>query len=80
MKFINFLKSKLIFHILLFLNVCKQTFHRSHLDISQKVKSILNIKSTTYYFHMKTKVLVDFQICISVPSKLLLVFAKGLYH
>ena len=29
--------------------------------------SILNVKSSTYYFHMKTKILADFQICISVP-------------
>ena len=26
-----------------------------------------NVKSSTYYFHMKTKILKDFQICISVP-------------
>ena len=38
MKFINFLKSRLIFNILLFLNVCKQTFHRSHMDISESKK------------------------------------------
>ena len=25
------------------------------------------MKSLTYYFHIKTKVLADFQICISVP-------------
>ena len=29
--------------------------------------SILNVRSSTYYFHMKTKILADFQICISVP-------------
>ena len=28
------------------------------------------MKSSTYYFHVKTKILVDFQICISVPLKL----------
>ena len=27
------------------------------------------MKSSTHYFHMKTKILPDFQICISVPSK-----------
>ena len=26
-----------------------------------------NVKFSTYYFHMKTKILADFQICISVP-------------
>ena len=25
------------------------------------------MKSSTYYFHMKAKILADFQICISVP-------------
>ena len=25
------------------------------------------MKSSTYYFHMKTKILADFQICISIP-------------
>ena len=38
----------------------------SHVCISQKVKAVLmwNLK---HYFHMKTKILADFQICISVP-------------
>ena len=27
------------------------------------------MKSSTYYFHLKTKILTDFQICISVPLK-----------
>ena len=25
------------------------------------------MKSSTYYFHVKRKILADFQICISVP-------------
>ena len=32
-----------------------------------KSKMCFNVKSSTYYFHMKTKILADFQICISVP-------------
>ena len=51
----------------MFLNVYKQTFHISYMCISQKVKSCFNVKSSTYYFHMMTKILTDFQICISVP-------------
>ena len=51
----------------MFLNVCKQTFHISHVYISQKVKVVLIVKSSASCFHMKTKTLVDFQICISVP-------------
>ena len=58
MKFVNLLKSRLILNILLFLNVCKQIVHMSHVSIFQKVKVV---------FHMKTKILADFQICISVP-------------
>ena len=53
--------------MLLFLNICKQTFHISHVCISQKVKGYFNVKSSTYYFHMERKKLGDFQICISVP-------------
>ena len=44
-------------------------------DISRmhnsKSKGYFNVKSWTYYFHMKTKILLDFQICISVPLKIL---------
>ena len=32
-----------------------------------KSKSCSDVRSSTYYFHMKTKILTDFQICISVP-------------
>ena len=40
-----------------------------YVRIYQKVKKCFNVKSSTYYFHMKTKILVDFHICISVPLK-----------
>ena len=29
-----------------------------------------NVKSSTYDIHMKTKILADFQICISVPLRI----------
>ena len=32
-----------------------------------KSKRYFSMKSSTYYFHIKTKVLTDFQICIRVP-------------
>ena len=51
----------------MFLNVCKQTFHISFVHISRKLKGAFNVKFSTYYFHVKTKMLADFQICISVP-------------
>ena len=62
----KFLKSRLIFNILLFLNVCKQTSHISSVHIS-RTKRCFIVKSSAYYFHMKTKMLADFQACISVP-------------
>ena len=40
--------------------------------ISQKVikgKRCFNVKFSTYYFQMKTKILADFQICIGVPLR-----------
>ena len=80
-KFVNFLKSRLIFNILLFLNVCKYTFHICHVHISQKVKGVLI--SSIYYFHIKTKILADFQICIIVlliMNHLLKVFRKILQN
>ena len=32
-----------------------------------KKKKRVSVKSSAYYFHMKTKILAGFQICISVP-------------
>ena len=49
------------YHILLFRYVCKQT-----LRISQKVKKSFNLKPLGCYFCVKTKISVDFHICISV--------------
>ena len=37
------------------------------------------MKSSTYYFHMKTKILTDFQICISVPLRNLSITLKNLH-
>ena len=33
----------------------------------RKSKRCFNVKSSTYYFHVKTKISADFQTCISVP-------------
>ena len=35
-----------------------------------KSTKCFNVKSSTYYFHMKMKLLADFQICITVPLKI----------
>ena len=61
----------------MFLNDCKQIFHISfHIYTCvyirayiSKSKRRLNVKSSTYYFHMKTKILADFQICFSISLK-----------
>ena len=34
--------------------------------LSEKVKGVFNVKSSTYYFHRKMKILADFQNCLSV--------------
>ena len=44
----------------------KNFSHISLVHIS-KSKRCFHMKSLTYYFHMKTNILADFQICISVP-------------
>ena len=66
-KFINSLKSKLIFNIFycfgMFVNILFTYLTCAHL----KSKRCLNVKSSTYFFQMKTDILLDLQICISVP-------------
>ena len=42
------------------------TYPRAHIS---KNKRYLNVKTSTYYFQMKKKILADFQICISVTLK-----------
>ena len=34
-----------------------------------KGKRSFNVISSTFYFHVKAKIMADFQICISVPLK-----------
>ena len=48
---------------------------RAHVS---KRKRCCNVKSSTYYFHAKRKVVADFQICISVPLRLNQTFPMGL--
>ena len=35
--------------------------------LNANTKRCLNVKFSTYYFHMKTKILAELQICIGVP-------------
>ena len=53
-----------MFHIL-FTNFS----HIERAHIFSKSKRCFNVKSPTYCFHMKTEILADFQICISVPLR-----------
>ena len=39
---------------------------RAHIS---QCNEFFNVKSLTIHFHMKTTILVDFQICISVPLR-----------
>ena len=53
----------------------KETSDISRAHISQS-KRCFSVKSSMYYFHMKTNILVDFQICIRVPLRSKKQFAK----
>ena len=45
---------------------------RAHISKSSRC---FNVKPSTYYFHMKMKILADFQICISVTLTYLASFS-----
>ena len=68
-KFANYLKSRPIFSMFycFWIFVNKLFIYLTGLYL--KSKRCFNVKSSTNYFHMKTKILVDFQIWISVPLK-----------
>ena len=48
----------------MFVNKLFSHISRAHIS---KIKRCFNVKSSTYNFYMKTKILEDFEICISVP-------------
>ena len=70
MKALNFLKSRIILSIF----CCFRTFVNKLfiylLCAYLKKQQVLNVKSLTYYFHMKTKILANFQISISFPLRI----------
>ena len=53
----------------MFLYVCKQIFRKSKVKISQKVKGVIMCNQRDIIFYMKTNVLQDFYICISLPLR-----------
>ena len=64
-KFVNFLKSRLIFMLLYcFWMFVNKLFSISRGHIS-KHNRWFSVKSWTYYFYVKTKMLTNFQICIT---------------
>ena len=65
--YVNFSKNWLIF--ILFYCFCMLVKNFSHISgaHTSERKRCFNIKSSTYYFHVKTKMLENFHICISVP-------------
>ena len=66
-KCVNFLKSRLIFNIFYcFWMYINKLFTYLTCACLQKWRCF-NVKSSIFYFHMKTKISADFQIFISVP-------------
>ena len=64
----------------MFLKVCKQTVHLSHVRTTQKVKGVLTWNLQHNYFHMQARILTNFQFCISVPLTMKIIenrFWKG---
>ena len=49
--------------------VCKQTFQISRVRISQKAKGVIMRNLRNVVFYVKTKILTDFHICISLPLR-----------
>ena len=52
----------------MFLYVCKRAFRISKVWISQRVKGVIMRNLCVTVFYIKTNVLQNFHICISVPS------------
>ena len=68
LKFVNFLKSRLIFNIFYYFQMfVNKLFPYLTWANLRKIKICFNVKFSTYYFHVKTYILAEFQICISVP-------------
>ena len=66
-KFANVLKSTLIFNIFYcFLMFVNKLF--THLTCAYLKKRCFNVKSSTYHFHITTKLMADFQICIALSE------------
>ena len=74
MKFVNFLKSRLFLSYSIALNLCNQTFHISHVLISQKVKGVLMWKLQHIIFIWRRRY---WQIFIPLRSRKILISVKS---
>ena len=66
-NFVNFLKSRLIFNIFYIFECLWTNFSHDSSALISESKRCFNVKSSTYYFHMKKKIVANFQVYISVP-------------
>ena len=75
------LKSRLLFNLFYcFCMFVKKIFQISWVCISQKVNSVIVQNFRHIYFYVKTKILIDFHICISVPLSLLCKYKLYFYN
>ena len=61
--------SEKVGQFLTYYSVSEQTFHISHVRIAQIVKGVLMWSFKHIIFIMKTKMLADYQICVSAPLR-----------
>ena len=66
-KFVNFLKSRLIFILSYYFSMLVNKLFTYLTCVCLKTYKVFLMWISSTYFHVKTKILADFQICISVP-------------
>ena len=68
-KFVFSLKSRLLFNVFYFFCMFVNKHSRYVKCTYLKRERCYNVQSAWYYFYMKTNILQDFHICISVPLR-----------
>ena len=53
----------------MYLYLCKQTFHIAPVRVTQKAKGVIMRNLRDIILYVKTKILIDFHICIRVPLR-----------
>ena len=69
MKFVFFLKSRLLFNIFYYFCTFVNKYFIYLECVYLRIKKPHNARHSAYYFHVKTKIMVDFHICVSVPLR-----------